>query len=102
VPGGSNPTVPDGPTGTTPPSVSGVPTEVLGATTIPAELASVPVAGDTPVPVASSGVGDPPRVAGLALTGTSIAVLVVSGLLLLLAGVAARVVQRIATRRRGA
>ena len=105
VPSGGVPTtMPEGPGVTTPPSVSGTPTEVLGATTVPTELAAVaaPDTADTPVTVASSGADEPPRVAGLALTGTSILVLVVSGLVLVLAGVAAQVAPGRSARRRRA
>ena len=97
VPGGPTSTVPSGPTTTNPPSLSAdTPTEVLGATTVPSGPAASPAAA-TPVSVSSG--GTPPTVAGLALTGASVVVMVVSGLVLLLAGLAAQLLPRLARRR---
>jgi len=87
------PTSPEGPgpdvaPGTSGPGRSGTaPTEVLGATTT-----SVPSSPTTAPPAAPAdsvlGASQSPSVAGLALTGTSVTVMVVMGCLLILSGVA--------------
>jgi hypothetical protein len=88
------PTVPQGPgpevspeTGGPAPGGGAAPTEVLGATTVPAPAAT---AGDPPAATGPSvlGASQTPSVAGLALTGTSVLLLVILGSLLILSGVA--------------
>lgn len=85
-------------TTTTPPSVSGattstVPADVLGATTVPSDAAD---AASPPVldPVSARSASDPPRVAGLALTGASITVLVTAGVAQLAVGLALYLIPR--------
>jgi hypothetical protein len=95
VPGsGPSETVPGGPGQVAPSST--VPAAVLGATTVPTE--PPPGVDDTPIPVDSG--GRPTQVAGLAITGTSIMVLVVSATVLVLVGFAVHVAPWLLARRR--